>query len=63
MVTLWTQLPPLVMRRCSVRSKVCLGAGGVLTEEALAEMSEEEFQEVYERLKREDPKQLQALMM
>ena len=44
-------------------SSVSGAAGGVLTSEALAEMSEDEFQEVYERLKREDPKQLQALMM
>ena len=44
-------------------SSVAGAAGGTLTTEALAEMSEEEFQEVYERLKREDPKQLQALMM
>ena len=44
-------------------SSVSGAAGGVLTAEALAEMSEEDFQEVYERLKKEDPKQLQALMM
>ena len=44
-------------------SSVSGAAGGALTAEALAEMSEEEFQEVYERLKREDPKQLQQLMM
>ena len=44
-------------------SKAGGAAGGDLTAEALAEMSEEEFQEVYERLKKENPNQLRQLMM